>query len=44
MSCRALIILSLHLAVQRGELKRGQVCLLLGTGGGFSVGAFLFEY
>lgn len=40
----ASIPISLHIAIQQEKLKRGQTCLLIGTGAGFSIGAILFKY
>ncbi len=40
----ASIPISLYNAIEQKKLKRGQKCLLLGTGAGFSIGALLFEY
>ena len=40
----ASIPLALHQAVNEKKLKRGNLCLLLGTSAGFSIGATLFRY
>jgi 3-oxoacyl-[acyl-carrier-protein] synthase-3 len=40
----ASIPISLHIAIQKERLKRGQTCLLIGTGAGFSIGALLLKY
>jgi len=40
----ASVPLTLHLAVEQRELVRGDRCLLLGTGAGFSCGAVVFVY
>ncbi len=31
-------------AIESGDLKRGQICLLIGTSAGFSIGSVLFKY
>ena len=40
----ASIPLTLYNHIENGEIKRGDVCLLLGTSAGFSIGASLFKY
>lgn len=40
----ASIPLLLHQSIEKKEIKRGQICLLLGTSAGFSIGASLFQY
>ncbi|AUP80986.1 3-oxoacyl-ACP synthase III family protein [Flavivirga eckloniae] len=40
----ASIPLTLHDAITKKKLKRGQTCLLIGTSAGFSIGALLFQY
>ena len=40
----ASIPLALHQAVNEKKLKRGNLCLLLGTSAGFSIGATLFRF
>lgn len=40
----ASIPLTLLEAIENGKLKRGDLCLLVGTSAGFSIGASLFKY
>ena len=40
----ASIPLTLMDAIDSGEVKRGDVCLLIGTSAGFSIGAALIKY
>jgi len=40
----ASIPLVIHQSVESKKLKRGDLCLLLGTSAGFSIGASLFRY
>jgi len=40
----ASIPLALHEGVSRGEIERGQLCLLEGMGGGFTWGAALLRF
>tara|TARA_B110000014_G_scaffold261519_2_gene253395 strand:- start:349 stop:1344 length:996 start_codon:yes stop_codon:yes gene_type:complete len=40
----ASIPLTLYDCIEAGEIKRGDICLLLGTSAGFSIGASLFKY
>ncbi len=40
----ASIPLLLHEVITKGEIKRGDLCLLLGTSAGFSIGALLLKY
>jgi len=40
----ASIPLALHQSIENKKIKRGDLCLLLGTSAGFSIGASLFRY
>ena len=40
----ASIPLTLVDAIEQGEIKRGDLCLLIGTSAGFSIGAVLIRY
>ncbi|NMH86536.1 3-oxoacyl-[acyl-carrier-protein] synthase III C-terminal domain-containing protein [Flavivirga algicola] len=40
----ASIPLTLHHVITQKKLKRGQICLLIGTSAGFSIGGLLFRY
>ena len=40
----ASIPLVIHQLIESGEMKRGDLCFLLGTSAGFSIGATLFKY
>ncbi|MBK7233916.1 MAG: beta-ketoacyl-ACP synthase III [Saprospiraceae bacterium] len=40
----ASIPLLLHQSIEQGELKRGNLCLLIGTSAGFSIGGLFFKY
>ena len=40
----ASIPLMIHQSIENNKLKRGDLCLLLGTSAGFSIGATLFRY
>ena len=40
----ASIPLVLHQSIENKKIKRGDLCLLLGTSAGFSIGASLFRY
>jgi len=40
----ASIPLVIHQLIESGEIKRGDLCFLLGTSAGFSIGATLFKY
>jgi 3-oxoacyl-[acyl-carrier-protein] synthase-3 len=40
----ASIPLVLFDSVAKGEIKRGDTCLLIGTSAGFSIGALLLKY
>ena len=38
------IPLMIHQSIENNKLKRGNLCLLIGTSAGFSIGASLFRY
>lgn len=40
----ASIPLTLALAIEKGDLKRGDICMMAGTSAGFSIGAVLIKY
>ena len=40
----ASIPLVIHQLIQKNKIKRGDLCFLLGTSAGFSIGAILFKY
>ena len=40
----ASIPLTLIDAIESGEVKRGDICLLFGTSAGFAIGAVLLKY